>query len=149
MEDKIEKTVELKAPVDRVWRALTDHQEFGQWFRVALEKPFALGEVTEGNITYEGYEHMRLEARVSTMETNKLFAFNWCPVEDENGGSPLGGIETLVEFKLEEIDSGTRLTIIESGFSLIPEGDVRDKALRQNSEGWEMQKQNIADHVEG
>jgi len=66
MEDKIEKTIDLKASVERVWRALTDHIEFGEWFRVALEKPFLVGEVTEGNITYEGYEHMRLEAFVES-----------------------------------------------------------------------------------
>lgn len=147
MEDRIEKTVDLKAPVARVWRALTDHKEFGAWFRVALEKPFVVGEKTEGNITYEGYEHMRLEAMVKTMDTNKLFAYSWCPVEDDDGNGLLGGPETLVEFKLEEIDSGTRLTIIESGFSVLPD-EQSDKAMRQNSEGWEIQTQNIAAHVE-
>ncbi|MEX0963528.1 MAG: SRPBCC family protein [Pseudohongiellaceae bacterium] len=149
MADKIEKTIDLKAPVQRVWRALTDHREFGEWFRVALEKPFAVGEVTAGNITYEGYEHMRLEARVTTMDTNSLFAFNWCPVADDDGNGALGGPETLVEFILEPIASGTRLTIIESGFSCVPDDEERANALRQNSEGWAIQTQNIAAHVEG
>ena len=149
MEDRIEKTIDLKAPVERVWRALTDYREFGAWFRVALEKPFVVGEKTEGNITYEGYEHMRLEARVETMETNKLFAYSWCPVADEDGNGPLGGPETLVEFKLEPIETGTRLTIIESGFSVLPDDEERAKAVRQNSEGWESQTQTIAAHVEG
>lgn len=147
MEDKIEKTVDLKASVDRVWRAITDHHEFGEWFRVALEKPFVVGEKTEGNITYPGYEQMRLEAMIKTMDTNSLFAFSWCPVADETGNAPLGGIETLVEFKLEAIESGTRLTIIESGFGALPEGTSRDDALRRNTEGWEIQTQNIAAHV--
>ncbi len=149
MEDRIEKTIDLKAPIERVWRALTDHEEFGKWFRVALEAPFVVGEKTEGNITYEGYEHMRLEARVKTMDTNKLFAYTWCPVADDDGNAPLGGPETLVEFKLEAIDSGTRLTIIESGFSVLPDNEERAQALRQNSEGWEIQSHNIAAHVEG
>lgn len=148
MEDKIEKTIDLKASAERVWRAITDHNEFGEWFRVALEKPFIVGEITEGNITYEGYEHMRLEARVKTMDTNKLFAFYWCPIGDENGNAPLGEMETLVEFQLEEIESGTRLTIIESGFSALPDDQRRVDALRRNSEGWEGQTLNIAAHVE-
>jgi hypothetical protein len=58
VEDKIVKTIDLQATVDRVWRAVTDHNEFGEWFRVALEKPFAVGEQTAGNITYPGYEHI-------------------------------------------------------------------------------------------
>lgn len=148
MEDKIVKTVDLKASVDRVWRAITDHMEFGEWFRVALEKPFAIGEKTEGNITYPGHEHMRLEAVVTTMDTNVLFAFTWCPVPDETGNAPLGGMETLVEFKLEPLESGTRLTIIESGFASLPENIPRAEALRLNTEGWEIQIQNIAAHVE-
>ncbi len=148
MEDKIVKTIDLKASVDRVWRAVTDHHEFGEWFRVALEKPFAIGEKTEGNITYPGHEHLRLEAVVKTMDTNALFAFTWCPVPDESGNAPLGGMETLVEFKLEAIESGTRLTIIESGFAALPEDADRVKAFNLNAEGWEMQTQNIAAHVE-
>jgi len=148
MQDQIEKSIDLKASVERVWRALTDHNEFGQWFRVNLEKPFAVGQKTEGNISYPGYEHMRLEAMVKTMDTNQLFAFTWCPVPDESGNAPLGGMETLVEFKLQAIDAGTRLTITESGFAALPENVDRADALLRNSEGWEIQTQNIAAHVE-
>jgi len=146
MEDKIEKTIDLKAPIERVWRALTDHKEFSAWFLVALESPFAVGETTAGNITYEGYEHMRLEATVTTMETNKLFAFNWNPYDDgetKPGETP----QTLVEFKLEEVDGGTRLTVIESGFSKLPDDQRRVDAIRRNAGGWEQQVQNIANHV--
>jgi len=148
VEDRIVKTIDLKATVERVWRAITDHNEFGEWFRVALEKPFVLGEKTEGNITYPGYEHMRLEAVVKTMNKNALFAFTWCPVPDETGNAPLGGMETRVEFKLEPLKSGTRLTIIESGFASLPAGVSREEALHRNAEGWEAQVQNIAAHVE-
>ena len=148
MEDRIEKTVDLKAPVDRVWQALTDHREFGEWFRVALDRPFAVDEKTEGNITYPGYEHMRLEAMIKTMDSNRLFAYSWCPVADENGDAPLGGIETLVEFKLEPIPEGTRLRIVESGFSAIPDVKRRREALHTNTGGWDIQAENIASHVE-
>lgn len=149
MQDKIEKTIDLEAPIDRVWRALTDHHEFGAWFRVALEKPFIVGEKTEGNITYPGYEHMRLEAMVETLDTNALFAFRWRAIPNEKGESPLGELETLVEFKLQSIESGTRLWIIESGFaSLSVEDAARAEALRLNAQGWQMQIENIKAHVE-
>lgn len=64
MTNQIEKQIDLKAPVSRVWRAITDHREFGQWFKVNFEGPFALGEVARGNMTHPGYEHMRLEVVV-------------------------------------------------------------------------------------
>jgi uncharacterized protein YndB with AHSA1/START domain len=63
MSDRIEKTIELKAPVSRVWRALTDHREFGTWFRVRLDGPFVPGQVSRGQITYPGYEHVRMGGR--------------------------------------------------------------------------------------
>jgi uncharacterized protein YndB with AHSA1/START domain len=148
VDDSIEKTIDLKASIDRVWRAVTDHKEFGEWFRVALEKPFEVGEMTSGNITYPGYEHMRLEAVVKTMDRKSLFAFTWCPAPDNTGNAPINSMETLVEFKLEAIESGTRLTIIESGFTALPGDADAAEALLRNAEGWEIQTQNIAAHVE-
>ena len=76
MNDKIEKIIDLKAPIERVWRAVTDHKEFDEWFSVALEKPFAVGEKMGGNITYLGHENLRLEAMVKTMYDNSLLAFH-------------------------------------------------------------------------
>src|SRR5262249_17785568 len=89
----IEKTIELKAPVSRVWRALTDHQEFGKWFRVRLEGPFVPGQVSHGQITYPGYEHLRWEAVVQKMEPERLFSFTWHPYavdpkQDLSGKAP-------------------------------------------------------------
>ena len=62
MDERIEKRIERKAPVSRVWRALTDHREFGEWFRVKLDGPFVTGQVSRGQITYPGYEHVKWEA---------------------------------------------------------------------------------------
>ena len=64
MSDRIEKTVDLAAPLSRVWRALTDHRQFGEWFRVHIESPFVVGETSRGHITYPGYEHLRWQAVV-------------------------------------------------------------------------------------
>jgi len=68
MQNKIEKRIELKAPISRVWRALTDYREFGDWFRVKLERPFVAGQESRGNITYPGYEHVVWTAVVQKME---------------------------------------------------------------------------------
>src|SRR5688572_15273456 len=127
--DRIEHLVELKAPLARVWRALTDHREFGEWFRVKLESPFQTGNVTRGHITYPGYEHLRMEVVVQKMETERLFSFHWHPyavdVKKDYSNEP----PTLVEFKLEKIAQGTLLTVTESGFdALLPER--RDEAFR-------------------
>jgi uncharacterized protein YndB with AHSA1/START domain len=112
MTDRIEKTIELKAPVSRVWKALTDHEEFGKWFRVRLEAPFVPGQVTHGQITYPGYEHVRWEAVVQKMEPERLFSFTWHPnavePKDYSAEPP-----TLVEFTLTEIRGGTLLRIVE------------------------------------
>src|SRR5512142_353420 len=75
----IEKQIELKAPVSRVWRALTDYREFGEWFRVKLDGPFVAGQVSRGHITYPGYEHIRWEAVVQKIEPERLFSFTWHP----------------------------------------------------------------------
>lgn len=148
MQDKIEKTLDLEAPVARVWRAITDHREFGQWFRVALEGPFAVGEVSRGRITYPGYEHMEWVATVQAMEPQHFFAFTWCPYTPAKGEETPTEPTTLVEFKLEPTAQGTRLVIIESGFSKLSDDARRDEALRMNSQGWEEQVRNITAHVE-
>jgi uncharacterized protein YndB with AHSA1/START domain len=80
MSDSIEKRIELKAPVSRVWRALTDHREFGEWFRVKLDGPFVPGQVSRGRIAYPGYEHVKWEATVQKMEPEWLFSFTWHPL---------------------------------------------------------------------
>ncbi len=79
MTDRIEKTVEIKAPIARVWKALTDHREFGTWFRVRLEGPFVPGKPAGGQITYPGYEHVRMEVVVQKMQPERLFSFTWHP----------------------------------------------------------------------
>ena len=75
MEDRIEKRFELQAPVARVWRALTDYQEFGEWFRVKLDGPFVPGQVSHGRITCPGFEHLMFEMTVERMEADGSLCF--------------------------------------------------------------------------
>jgi uncharacterized protein YndB with AHSA1/START domain len=145
MNDRIEKRIELKAPVSRVWRALTDHREFGEWFRVKLDGPFVAGQISRGQITYPGYEHVKWHAVVQKMEPERLFSFTWHHSHDPHvdiSKEPT----TLVEFSLEKIPSGTLLTVTESGFENLP-SDRRLEAFRMNEGGWTEQMKNIEKYV--
>ena len=144
MPARIAKEIELKAPLSRVWRALTDYKEFGEWFRVALEGPFTPGQPVRGKVLYPGYEHLTWEASVQKMEPERLFSFTWHPMKDDNSVDMEN--ETLVEFHLEPTPDGTLLTLTESGFDKLP-ADRRDFAFRKNDGGWTVQMQNIAYHV--
>ena len=146
MNDRIEKTIEIKAPVARVWKALTDHREFGTWFRVRLEGPFVPGKTVGGQITYPGYEHVKMEVVVQKMEPEQLFSFTWHPYAVEPGVDYSKETPTLVVFILEPTANGTRLRVVESGFDKIP-AQRRDEAFRMNDGGWGEQMGNIARHV--
>jgi uncharacterized protein YndB with AHSA1/START domain len=146
MDNKIEKQIELKAPVSRVWRALTDHREFGEWFRVQLDGPFVPGQVSRGHVTYPGYEHLKWEAVVHKMEPERLFSFTWHPYAIDPKIDYSTETPTLVEFRLEKTANGTLLVLTESGFDKIP-GDRRLDAFRMNDGGWTIQMKNIEDYV--
>jgi len=144
--DRIEKSVVLRAPRERVWRALTDAQEFGAWFGVRLESTFAPGARVRGRITIPGYEHVTLEITVEKVEAERLFSYRWHPFAIDPGVDYSGEPTTLVEFRLEEVAGGTRLTVTESGFDQIPPAR-RAKAFEMNERGWAGQMVNIERHV--
>ncbi|HEY7615172.1 MAG TPA: SRPBCC family protein [Terriglobales bacterium] len=150
MQDRIEKQIELKAPISRVWRALTDHREFGEWFRVKLDGPFMPGQVSRGQMTYPGYEHVKWEAVVQKMEPERLFSFTWPHPKsldkDNYSADHSKDPTTLVEFRLEKTRNGTLLTLTESGFDNLP-GDFRLEAFRRNEGGWSEQMKNIERYV--
>jgi len=146
MNDRIEKRIELAASVSRVWRALTDYHEFGKWFGVKLEGPFVAGQVSRGNITHPGYEHVKWEAAVQKMEPERLFSFTWYPYAIDPKIDYSKETPTLVEFRLEKTASGTLLVLTESGFDRIP-SDRRLDAFRMNDGGWTQQLKNIEKHV--
>ena len=146
MDNQIEKRIELKAPVSRVWRALADYREFGEWFRVKLESPFVPGQVSRGHLTYPGYEHLILEVVVQKMEPERLFSFTWHPYSVDSKIDYSKETPTLVEFRLEKTSNGTLLLLTESGFDKIP-SDRRLEAFRRNDGGWTEQMKNIENHV--
>ena len=144
--DRIEKRVLLKAPRSRVWRALTDASEFNSWFGVRLTSPFAEGATVRGQITHPQYSHVTMEVFVDRIEPERYFSYRWHPyaVDAKKDYSPEP--TTLVEFTLEEVEEGTALTIVESGFDRLPL-TRRAEAYRMNEGGWTSQARNIERYV--
>lgn len=146
--DRIEKEILLRAPRSRVWRALTDADEFGAWFRVKLEGSFTVGKSIKGRITHPGYEHLTMEMAVERMDAEELFTYRWHPYAVDPKVDYSSEPATLVEFRLKDAAGGTLLSVLESGFDQLPAGR-RDEAFRMNDEGWGAQLRNIERHVEG
>ncbi len=146
MSNEIRKSISMKAPQSRVWQALTDHKQFGEWFRVNLQSPFEAGKETRGNITYPGYEHVIFEANVVKIQPESYFAFTWHPYAVDPKVDYSTEKPTLVEFNLSHKDGVTHLEVVESGFENIPEGR-RPEAFRMNTGGWEEQVKNIETYV--
>ena len=147
MTDRIEKTAELNAPIERVWGALTDHAQFSQWFGVDLEGPFIVGQRARGRMTHSGYEQVIWEAQILKMEPPTLFALTWHPYAVEPGVDYSSEPSTLVEFRLEPAGERTRIFIVESGFDAVP-AHRRDAARRAHDGGWDAQIRNFRNHVE-
>jgi uncharacterized protein YndB with AHSA1/START domain len=146
--DRIEKKILLRAPRKRVWRALTDSKEFGTWFGMKFDGPFAPGAVMHGVIVptqvnadvakaQKPYEGLPFEITIEKMEPERLFSFRWHPNAVEPGVDYSGEPTTLIEFVLEEVANGVLLTVTESGFDRIPLAR-RAKAFTANEQGWGM-----------
>jgi uncharacterized protein YndB with AHSA1/START domain len=145
--DRIEREILLKAPLPKVWQALSNAEEFGNWFDVALKgKSFIAGKSVQGNITYPGYEHIVFDAQVVSMEPQRLLSFRWHPYAVDPAVDYSTEPTTLVEFELREKDGGTLLRVVESGFDRIPVSR-RSEAFRMNSGGWDAQMKNIEQYV--
>lgn len=141
MSDRIEKSTIIAAPIARVWQALSDHEQFGAWFKVALDQPFAVGTPSTGRMTYPGYEHFPWEAEIVEITPPTRFVYRW-PAGPDDPQQPRAQW-TTVTFTLEETAEGTRVTVVEDGFEHVPE-PARAAAIRSNTGGWEEQLRNIA-----
>lgn len=144
--DRIEKQVVLRAPRSRVWRAITNAEEFGTWFRMTLDGAFAEGATLRGRVTSPGYEHLTVDMLVERIEHERYFSYRWHPYPIDPKTDYSTEPTTLVEFTLEETDGGTTLTIVESGFDRIPLAR-RAEAFRMNDQGWAGQIKNLERYV--
>jgi uncharacterized protein YndB with AHSA1/START domain len=167
-QDKIEKQVTLRAPVSRVWRAIADSDEFGRWFGFTLDGPFGEGKTITGKFdkTFDEAAIMDYQKRVGVkpskvklpdtnvfctverIDPERYFSFRWIPYGIDAEADPKNEPTTLVEFRLEAVPEGTRLTIVESGFDRVP-AHRRERAFRMNEGGWAAQSENIRKYVEG
>ena len=146
METQIQKQVEIAAPVSRVWRALTDYRQFGEWFLVKMDGPFVAGKPIGGQITHPGYEHLRMEIVIKAIEPETLFSYTWHPYAVDPKVDYTKEASTLVEFRLQATAGGTLLTVTESGFEKIP-SERRAEAFLRNDGGWKQQMKNIEAYV--
>jgi uncharacterized protein YndB with AHSA1/START domain len=153
--DRIEKEVLLKAPLDRVWRAISDADEFGQWFGVRFDGPFVPGTSVTGTITPTAVDEEVAKAQqpyagqadtwqIVAVEPQQRLAFRWHPFGAEDGADDEP--TTLVEFTLEDTSDGVLLRIVESGFEAIP-ANRRQSAFEGNSEGWSAQTELIRKYL--
>ena len=161
--DRIEKSVLLRAPRERVWRAISDSKQFGSWFGVAFDEPFVAGKAMVGKMVgttvdaevakrQEAYKGHRFEFTVDRVKPMRLFSFRWHPFAMDLSVDYSKEPSTLVAFVLEEVQDGTKLTVTESGFDKIPI-ERRAKAFAANEGGWAAQmtliEKYLAMHAKG
>ncbi|MGQ0702276.1 MAG: SRPBCC family protein [Gemmatimonadales bacterium] len=144
--DRIEKHFEVSAKRSRVWRAISNSTEFGTWFGVELDRPFAPGATVFGRLIIPGYEHVTLEIQVEKVEPESYFSYHWHPYAINPAIDYKAEPTTLVEFRLEETAGGTAITITESGFDRLP-ASRRVEAFRMNEAGWAGQSRKLASYV--
>src|SRR5437870_95580 len=118
--DRIEKQIQLRAPRSRVWRALSDAQEFGSWLAARWTAGSNPAPRVSGNVTHPGYEHLTFEIFVERMEPERVFSWRWHPAPVDAGVDYTKEPTTLVVFELEDAPGGTMLKVVESGFDQIP-----------------------------
>ena len=155
--DRIEKSIVLRAPLPRVWRAISDAREFGAWFGVSFDGPFAAGARLTGKIAptqvdaevaklQKSYEGAKFEIVVDRIEPERLLSFRWHPFATDPKVDYSVEPMTLVVFALEEVAGGTRLTVTESGFDGLPLAR-RAEAFKANTGGWEHQTRLVEKYV--
>jgi uncharacterized protein YndB with AHSA1/START domain len=144
--DRIEKQILLRAPRSRVWQALTDASQFGQWFGVKLDGAFAPGARLSGQVQHKGYEHVKFEITIERMEPERLFSWRWHPHTIDPKIDYSAEPTTLIVFELEDAEGGILLKVVESGFGGLPVARSLE-AYRGNEQGWEIQMKAIERYV--
>ena len=155
--DRIEKQVLLRAPLDRVWRAISDSQEFGRWFGVRVDGPFVagtsvtatiIGTTVDDEVAEMQRPHAGAKAtwQIVAVEPQRRFAYRWHPFAVDSDVDYDAEPTTLVEFTLSDTPDGVQLRIVESGFDAIPEVRRAD-AFEANSGGWAKQTELVRKYL--
>ena len=157
--DRIERSIDVRAPRARVWRALSDPAEFAEWFGIAVSGPFQpgarlrgtfIGTSVDEEVARAQKEHagMSFDLVIERVDPERRLAFRWHPGAPEPGVDNTAEPMTLVEFVLDDTGEGTRVTVVESGFDRIPLAR-RAKAFDGNSEGWRIMMGVLQKHLAG
>jgi uncharacterized protein YndB with AHSA1/START domain len=156
--DRIQKRILLHAPRSRVWRALSDPNEFGSWFGLKIDGPVSPGSKVTGTIVpttvdatvakqQREYQGLQFEMTIDRVEPERLFSFRWHPFAVGRNADYAGEPTTLVSFEVEEKPDGVLLTVTESGFDRIPPAR-RGKAFEANEQGWTHQMKLIEKYLD-
>jgi uncharacterized protein YndB with AHSA1/START domain len=155
--DRIEKKILLHATRERVWKAISEAEQFGAWFGVAFDGSFVGGARLTGRIVptavdpniaklQEPHAGKPFEFSVDRIEPMQRISFRWHPFAVETGVDYSNEPTTLIVFELHEAEGGTLLTISETGFDQIPLAR-RAAAFKANDGGWAMQTTLIAKYL--
>ena len=153
----IVKKIMLRAPAQRVWRALADANEFGTWFGVKFEGTFKPGAQMKGILVTTAvdavvakmqaqYKGTEFSVTIEKMEQDRVFSFRWHPYAVDPKIDYSKEPTTLVTFVLEPVAEGVMLTVTESGFDQIPL-ERRAKAFEANEGGWQIMVQVFQKYV--
>ena len=156
-DNRIEKHVVLKAPLDRVWAAITDSRQFGAWFGMELDGPFVAGQPITGKIKptqvdaevakmQEPHAGKPVKLVIDRIEPKTLFSMRWHPFAIDPGIDYSDEPMTLITFVVKETADGVELTLTETGFEHIP-AHRRAGALKANDGGWAKQMELINAYV--
>jgi len=156
--DYIEKRIVLRAPRERVWRAISEAKQFGTWFGVEFDSEFAAGTRLTGRIVptqvdpevaklQQPYAGLPFEFHIERIEPMNLFSFRWHPSATDRNADYSSEPMTLVEFRLQDVEQGTLLVIKESGFDSIPL-ERRAEAFTSNEGGWTHQLKLIEKYLD-
>jgi uncharacterized protein YndB with AHSA1/START domain len=144
MQDVIERAITVKAPMERVYNAITDPKQIIAWFPDAIDGTLGVGDCPLFDFGADG------KARICVCAADPFdyFAYRWVPASIDHGNSFLGDVlsrpNTLVEFRLKSTADGTVVTLRESGFAGLP-AEVAEKSFSDNSGGWDYMMNRLAE----
>lgn len=139
--DRIERTVQLTHPPERVWAALTTAEGLGTWFGNSAEVDLRVG--GQAKLTWDSGDAATLT--IERLEPPRVFAYTW-PISGLADGDPR---RTYVEFTLEPAGAGTTLTMVETGFAQLPDAGDHKAAYSGNTEGWTHELGELVAYLDG
>jgi uncharacterized protein YndB with AHSA1/START domain len=139
--DRIERTLELAHPPERVWTALTTAEGLGTWFGNSAEVDLRVG--GKATLTWNSGDSATLT--IERLEPPRVFGYTW-PIYGLPADDPR---RTYVEFTLEPSGTGTTLTMVETGFAQAPDGETHNVAFSGNTKGWTNELGELVAYLDG